>query len=330
MEVCGTHTMAISRSGIRDILPEKIKLISGPGCPVCVTSSGDIDGMIELADKKDVIITTFGDMLRVPGSNKNSLEKKKSDGADIRIVYSPMESLAVALSNPQKKVVFLSVGFETTIPPIAGTVLEAEKQGIDNFMIFPANKLIPPAMELLIEDKSLKIDGFICPGHVSIIIGAKPYKFIADEGIPCVISGFDSMDIVRAIYKLMVQTEEKKARVDIEYKWVKENGNPRARDVIYNIFEPCDAPWRGLGTIPLSGLKLKKEFLSRDGGRFFGINSKNIPEPPGCQCGEILKGIKNPDECRLFGTVCTPVSPVGPCMVSAEGSCSIYYKFRDG
>ena len=331
MEVCGTHTMAISKSGIRDILPEKIKLISGPGCPVCVTSQGDIDRMINIADRQDVIITTFGDMIRVPGSNRNSLERKKADGADIRIVYSPVEAVDIAEKNPQKKVVFLSVGFETTVPTIAGAVLEAEKRKVDNFTIYPANKVIPPAMKALVTDRQVGVKGFICPGHVSVITGSKIYEFLAgDYGIPCVIAGFEPADIIISLYKLLLQLYEKRSEVEIEYSpWVKPEGNLKAKEITYKIFKTCHARWRGIGVIEDSGLTLKEEFSHRDATNLSGEGIPDVPEPAGCRCGEVLKGLIRPCECELFRHVCTPVNPVGPCMVSTEGSCSVYYKYSE-
>ena len=331
MEVCGTHTMAISRSGIRDILPEKINLISGPGCPVCVTSQGDIDRMIDIAGRSDVIITTFGDMIRVPGSNRKSLEKKKADGADIRIVYSPVQAVDIAEKNPEKKVIFLAVGFETTVPAIAGAVLEAEEKKINNFTLYPANKVIAPAMKALVTDRQIGVKGFICPGHVSVITGSKIYEFLAGEyGIPCVIAGFEPVDILISIYKLLLQLYEKRSEVEIEYSpWVKPEGNGKARDITYKIFKSCHARWRGLGTIEDSGLTLKEEFSHRDATNLFGSEMPDVPEPAGCRCGEVIKGLIRPCECELFRHVCTPVNPVGPCMVSTEGSCSVYYKYSE-
>jgi len=321
--------MAISRSGIRDILPEKIKLISGPGCPVCVTSQGDIDRMIDLAGRSDVIITTFGDMIRVPGSNRKSLERKKADGADIRIVYSPVQAVDIAEKNPDKKVIFLAVGFETTVPAIAGAIMEAEKKKARNFAIYPANKVIPPAMKALVMDRHVGVKGFICPGHVSVITGSRIYEFLAgDYGIPCVIAGFEPVDIVISIYKLLLQLYEKRSEVEIEYSpWVRPEGNRKAMEITYKIFTPCHARWRGIGIIEDSGLTLKEEFSHRDAT--FGVKMPDVPEPAGCRCGEVLKGLIRPSECELFRHVCTPVNPVGPCMVSTEGSCSVYYKYSE-
>jgi hydrogenase expression/formation protein HypD len=330
MEVCGTHTMAISKSGIRDILPEKIKLISGPGCPVCVTSQGDIDRMIGLSDREDVIITTFGDMIRVPGSNRNSLEIKKADGADIRIVYSPLQAVDIAEKNPHKKVIFLAVGFETTVPTIASAVLEAEKRNLENFDLYPANKVIPPAMKALVIDRQIGVKGFICPGHVSVITGAKIYEFLAkDYKIPCVIAGFEPADIVMSLYKLLLQLYEKRSEVEIEYSpWVKPEGNLKAREITYKIFKTCHARWRGIGVIEDSGLTLKEEFSHRN-ATLSGEEIPDMPEPAGCRCGEVIKGLIRPCECELFRKVCNPVNPVGPCMVSTEGTCSVYYKYSE-
>ena len=329
MEVCGTHTMAISRAGIRDVLPSNIKLISGPGCPVCVTPPGDIDTMIDIADFPDVIVATFGDMVRVPGSRKNNLSLKKADGADIRVLYSPMEALKIALDNPDKKVVFLSVGFETTVPMIASTLLEAEKKNIPNVMIFPANKVVPPAMKALVMDRNVGVGGFICPGHVSIIIGKEPYDFLSEDyGIPCVITGFEPADIVLAVYKLLLQITRKRAEVEIQYdRWVKPEGNKKALKAIYDVFEETDSRWRGIGVIPSTGLTLKQEFSHRNVLNVLDISVPDVPEPAGCRCGDVLKGIIRPDECGLFRKICNPLNPVGPCMVSSEGSCAIYYKY---
>ncbi len=331
MEVCGTHTMAISRAGIRDILPEKIKLISGPGCPVCVTSQSDIDKMIGIADRDDVIITTFGDMIRVPGSNRKSLERKKADGADIRIVYSPVQAVDIAEKHPDKKVIFLAVGFETTAPAIAGAVLEAEKKKVSNFALYPANKVIPPAMKALVMDRQVGVKGFICPGHVSVITGSTIYEFLArDYRIPCVIAGFEPVDIVISLYRLLLQLYEKRSEVEIEYSpWVKSEGNVKAREITYKIFKPCHARWRGIGIIEDSGLTLKEEFSHRDATKLSKTEIPEASDPAGCRCGEVLKGLIRPCECELFRHVCTPVNPMGPCMVSTEGSCSVYYKYSE-
>ena len=327
MEVCGSHTVAIYKAGIKGLFPD-IDLISGPGCPVCVTSTRDVDRTILLARCPGMIVTTFGDMIRVPGSS-SSLQKEISEGADVRMVYSPPDALRIARENPTKKVVFLAVGFETTAPTIAATILQAEKEGCENFSIISYHKVIPPAMRILLAGEEVRIDGFICPGHVSIIIGAKPYEFIPQEyHLPAVITGFEPLDILQALYMLLVQIEENRPCVENQYsRVVKPEGNPLAVQKLYEVFQPADAEWRGLGVIPGSGLALRKRFEKYDAMRQFDLSVEEKPEPPGCQCGLILKGLKKPVECPLFARSCNPQHPVGPCMVSAEGSCAAAYKY---
>ncbi len=329
MEVCGTHTMSISRYGLRQILPEKINLISGPGCPVCVTSATDIDTILEIIDKYDVTVFTFGDMLRVPGT-RSSLYTKKSEGRDINICYSPADSLEFALKNPGKQVIFIAIGFETTIPLTSVILKRAYYKEANNFHIYNTHKLIPEALEALLIDKQIKIDAFLCPGHVSAIIGSKPYKFIAKNyHTPCVISGFEPYDILDSIIMIMDQIKKDKPDVEIQYKRVvREEGNPEAVKLIYEVFEKVDSCWRGLGSIADSGLRLKKKFLKFDAKICFPVKKVKSHEPPGCECGDILKGIKKPYECKLFSKVCKPENPIGPCMVSSEGSCAAYYKYK--
>ena len=323
MEVCGTHTMAIARAGIRGMLPENLNLLSGPGCPVCVTTQNTIDYAIALAHQKNVIITTFGDMVRVPGS-KASLETFSP-----RIVYSALDVLNIALDNPDKDVIFIGVGFETTSPTIAATILAAEKRKIKNFYILPAFKLIPPALEFIAQSPRINVQGFILPGHVSVIIGSKPYQFLADKyNIPGCITGFEPIDILQGILNLVKQIAEKGAGINIEYsKVVKPEGNKRAQEILYKIFQVCDADWRGIGMIPKSGLALKERFKKFDVRRRFKISLPKFAEPKGCICGKVLLGLNLPVDCALFGKKCTPLSPVGPCMVSSEGSCAAYYKY---
>ncbi|HMK60317.1 MAG TPA: hydrogenase formation protein HypD [Dissulfurispiraceae bacterium] len=330
MEVCGTHTVAIFRHGIRSLLPDGLKLLSGPGCPVCVTSIRDVDTAIAIACREDVILTTFGDMMRVPGGTK-SLMEVKAEGADIRIVYSPLDSLKIARDNPSKKVVFFSAGFETTAPSAAATVSEAERVGIPNFYIYSVHKVVPPALEALLLSDDVRIDGFILPGHVSTIIGTKPYKFIPDRySIPCAVTGFDANDIFGGIAMLLKQTLDRKALVEVEYKTVvKEEGNPKAVKFIEEIFEPADSYWRGIGVIQGSGLKLRKSWEHRDAEKVFDLAIPDASEPKGCMCGLVLRGIKMPSDCPLFAKACTPDKPVGACMVSSEGSCAAYYRYRD-
>ena len=330
MEVCGTHTVAISRWGLRKILRENIRLISGPGCPVCVTSQADIDKTILLARKKNAIITTFGDMLRVP-SRLGSLEREKAQGRDIRVVYSPLDALKMAEDNPHKKIVFLGVGFETTSPLIASVILTAKRKKIKNFFVLPLFKLIFPALEFLSKAKDLNIDGFICPGHVSVITGSKPYEVIAKKyKKPCVITGFEAEDIIEGIIKLVRQRKRKVSRVEIAYKRaVKSGGNTKAKELIKKVFKVNDSFWRGLGLIKKSGLVLREEFKRFSAEEEFKLREvKSSYELKGCICGEILKGKFKPSDCKLFGKVCTPQKPVGPCMVSSEGACSAYYKYE--
>ncbi|KAF0144343.1 MAG: hydrogenase expression/formation protein HypD [Nitrospirae bacterium] len=331
MEVCGTHTVAIFRHGIRKLLPEKILLISGPGCPVCVTSVEDVEKAMAIARNEDIIFTTFGDMMRVPGIEKN-LSEVRAEGADVRVVYSPMDALRIASDNKDKKVVFFATGFETTSPSVAGTLFEADKLKIDNFYIYSAHKLVPPALDALLGSGEVNVDGFILPGHVSTIIGSRPYEFIAEKyRKPSVITGFDAEDILQGIYMLLEQIASNRAEVEIQYKKVvREEGNPKAVELMNEYFEPSDAYWRGIGTIPLSGLKLREKFRHRDISSAIKINISfafGPQEPQGCSCGEILRGLKTPDQCPLFGCACTPESPVGACMVSTEGSCAAYYKY---
>jgi len=329
MEVCGTHTMAISRYGLRQLIPEDINLISGPGCPVCVTPASDIDRIIEIAGKYEVSIFTFGDILRVPGS-KSSLYNKRSEGKDIKVCYSPADALDFARNNPERKVIFIAIGFETTIPLTSVIIKRAHKEKINNFYIYNTHKLIPEALELLLLDKEVEIDAFLCPGHVSAIIGSKPYDFIAEDyHIPCVISGFEPMDILESIAALIRQINKGISEVEIQYRRVvREEGNPAAVKSIYEVFDKSDSEWRGLGNIPGSGLKLKKKFSRFDAGIYFPVKRFKSMEPAGCQCGDVLKGIKKPAECRLFSKICKPENPIGPCMVSSEGSCAAYYKYE--
>lgn len=331
MEVCGTHTMALNRFGIRAMLPNRVDIISGPGCPVCVTPTNVIDAAIEAANIENVILTTFGDMMRVPGSS-SSLEAEKALRSDVRVVYSAMDSLGIAESNPDREVVLLGVGFETTAPSIACTVLGAARKGIDNFKLITANKLIPPAMRALLDAGEVKLDGFICPGHVSTIIGSEPYEFIPREyGIPCAISGFEPVDMLQSILILLRQIDEGKSWVEIQYsRSVKPDGNQIAKRFTSEVFKIVDSDWRGLGKIKASGLALSERFLEYDALKHLGIGLKESADPPGCICGEILRGVRSPPECGLYGLRCTPERPVGPCMVSSEGTCAAYYRYSGG
>ena len=328
MEVCGTHTVAIFRHGIRQLLPEGVRLLSGPGCPVCVTPNEEIDQAIALAEVPGVILTTFGDMLRVPGS-RSSLQQARAAGADVRIVYSPLDAVRLAQATPDRQVIFLAVGFETTSPAVAGALVEAKRLGVTNFSAFSAHKVVPPALKVLLESRETRIDGFLCPGHVSAIIGAAPYEFVAREyGVPCVIAGFEPLDILQAIDALVAQIEAGLARVENQYRRaVRWDGNPAARRTLAEVFEPRDAGWRGIGVIPLSGLKLRPEYGELDAARRFPVETPPAHEPVGCLCGAVLRGVKEPPDCKLFGKGCTPEHPVGPCMVSTEGTCAAWYQY---
>jgi len=328
MEVCGTHTVAIFRHGIRDIIPKEISLLSGPGCPVCVTPIKDVDFAIAISKLDGGILSTFGDMMRVPGS-KQSLYHAQAEGAHVRVVYSPMDALMLAAENKDKNIVFFATGFETTSPSIAGTLFEAERTGVDNFYIYSAHKIVPPALKALLDSKDLKIDGLILPGHVSTIIGSKPYEFLAsDYKVPSVITGFDAEDILRSIMMLLEQIASGRAQVEIQYtRVVREEGNKKAQALLNEYFEPCDANWRGIGIIPMSGLKLRERFTRYDVKHVFELDIPDSKEPKGCQCGLVLRGVKIPPDCRLFGKACTPEHPIGACMVSTEGSCAAYYKY---
>jgi hydrogenase expression/formation protein HypD len=328
MEICGTHTVAIFKHGVREVLPDHIGLVSGPGCPVCVTATRDIDKAIKLARIPDVIVTTFGDMVRVPGS-ESSLQREKGRGADVRMVYSTMDALEIARQNPEKKVVFLGVGFETTAPTIAAAVVTAEAEGMENFSVLSSHKLLPPAMDALLSGGELDVSGFMCPGHVSTIIGTAAYEAVAAQyRTPCVVMGFEPLDILQGIYMLVSQIEAGDAQVEIQYRRaVAPEGNLNALKTMNRVFEPCDAPWRGLGVIPKSGLALREAYGTFDAEALFDLEVPDSPEPPGCKCGDILRGVKTPTDCKLFRSVCTPENPVGPCMVSGEGTCAAYYKY---
>jgi hydrogenase expression/formation protein HypD len=327
MEVCGTHTVSIFRYGIRGLLPEQIKLLSGPGCPVCVTPNSDIDLAIALCRCKDVILTTFGDMMKVPGST-SSLQKERAEGRDIRIVYSSLESLTIAKEHPEKRVVFLAIGFETTSPTIAVAILRTRQEGIQNLFFLNSQKRIPPALFALLQSKTLKVDGFILPGHVSAILGTKPYQFIAkDFGKPAVITGFEPLDILHGIWMLVRQIEENRPEIEIQYRrMVNQEGNPMAMAKIDEVFEKDDGNWRGIGRIPDSGYRFRETFHAMD-ARGFEVEVEPPREHPECLCGEVLQGIKTPVECRWFKKACHPENPIGPCMVSIEGTCHTYFKF---
>ena len=328
MEVCGTHTVEIFRHGIRSVLPRTVSLLSGPGCPVCVTSIRDVDAAISISKRPGTVMATFGDMMRVPGGMQ-SLMAARSEGADVRVMYSPMDALKLAQEEPQKQVVFFGTGFETTSPLIAGTVLAASRHGVKNFSIYSSHKTVPLAIEALLESPNISVDGFIMPGHVSTMIGLGPYGYIASQyRVPCVVTGFEAEEILLGIVMLLRQIAGGEAKVENAYpSVVKPEGNPRAMAILGEVFESCDAYWRGIGTLPGTGLRLREKYREFDAEARFQPETTGVPEPELCSCGDILRGVKIPTECPLFGTGCTPDSPIGPCMVSSEGSCAAYFKY---
>ncbi|MDO5117339.1 MAG: hydrogenase formation protein HypD [Eggerthellaceae bacterium] len=328
MEVCGTHTVAIARNGIRDLMPVGVKLSSGPGCPVCVTSNRDIDTVIALARIDGVTITTFGDMTRVPGST-SSLLKEQAKGRSVEIVYSPLDALRYAQEHPERQVVFVGVGFETTTPLVARAIKRAADAKLTNFSVFAAHKNMPGALEAIINDPQLKVDALILPGHVSTIIGIEPYRFLSEQyGIPGVITGFESVDVLQGIAMLLRQLHENRAEIEIAYaRGVMPQGNPVARAAIDEVFETSPALWRGLGMIDGSGYRIREQYADFDAVRRFEPDVEPTQDPKGCRCGDVLRGIMAPSECPLFRTLCSPENPVGPCMVSSEGSCAAYYRY---
>ena len=328
MEVCGTHTMSIYRHGIKSLLPAYIRLISGPGCPVCVTPSQYIDQAVLLSRDKDIIICTFGDMVRVPGE-KSSLEMARIEGGDIRIVYSPLDCIRIATENPNKKVVFLGVGFETTAPVIGLTIKKAFEMRIENFFVLSGIKRLFPVLTMLFSSESIKIDGLICPGHISTITGEEPYRFLPEQyKVPCVITGFEASEILKGIYLLIRQIAQGEAKVENAYKSAGTvDGNKKAIGLINEIFEPTDSSWRGFGIVRESGLKLNEKYRTFDAKAFFGLEDPIWAGDGGCNCGDVIKGLKEPEACPLFRKVCTPRTPKGACMVSSEGSCAARYKY---
>jgi len=328
MEFCGGHTVSILKHGIRQLLPSSIEMLSGPGCPVCVTPVADIDKAIALARRPETIITTFGDMIRVPGS-KSALQKEKADGADVRIVYSTRDAIEIARQNPLKSVVFIGVGFETTAPTVAASVMQAMNEGLTNYHILSLHKLCPPVMKALLLSHEINLDGIICPGHVCAITGARPFEFIAREhNIAAAISGFEPLDILLAVEMLVNQIESGRHAVENAYpRVVHEDGNRHAIDIMAEVFEPSSSCWRGIGVIPESGLRVKDKYRAFDAEKVFEIEQPVSKENPACICGDILRGVKGPYDCKLFGAACDPGHPVGPCMVSAEGTCSAYYLY---
>jgi hydrogenase expression/formation protein HypD len=328
MEFCGGHTHAIMRYGLRSLLPPTVDLRSGPGCPVCVTANADLDRAIATAQVPGLILTTFGDMIRVPGS-RQSLQEAKAAGADVRMVYSTLDALKIARENPAREVVFLGVGFETTAPTIAAAILQAESEAVDNFSVLSLHKLTPPATHAILKAGEIALDGIIGPGHVTAIIGANAWAFLpSDYGIPVAVAGFEPLDILRAVADLVDMIEAERPALSNAYsRTVTPEGNPTALRVMDRVFEVGAADWRGLGVVPDSGLGISPEFARFDAGLRFDVDPGPTREHPGCRCGDVLRGTVIPPECPLFDTTCTPARPIGPCMVSAEGACAAYYQF---
>ncbi len=329
MEVCGGHTHTIYKHGLEDYLPETITLVHGPGCPVCVIPMGRVDDAIHIAEQPGVIMTSFGDMMRVPGG-RGSFFDSKANGADIRMVYSPLDALKIARQNPDHRVVFMAIGFETTAPSTAMTVLRAEAEGLENFSIFCNHVTIIPAIKAILDSPDLRLDGFIGPGHVSTVIGCRPYEFIArDHGKPLVCAGFEPLDILQSIYMLLKQLSEGRSVVENQYtRVVPWDGNPKALQVINQVMELRPFfEWRGLGFISHSALKVRESYARFDAELIFDLPGVRVADPKACQCGEVLKGVLKPWECKVFGTACTPETPIGTCMVSPEGACAAYYNF---
>ncbi len=329
MEFCGGHTHAILRYGLRELLPSTIDLRSGPGCPVCVTANADLDRAIALAEVPGVILTTFGDMIRVPGSSR-SLQDAKAEGADVRMVYSTLDALQIARDNPQRPVVFLGVGFETTAPTVAAAILQAQAEGLENFSVLSLHKLTPPATRAILDAGDVALQGIIGPGHVTTIIGADAWGFLpAEYGVPVAVAGFEPLDILRAVADLVDMVEEGRPAVSNVYaRSVAPQGNLAALEVMDRVFEVSAADWRGLGVVPASGLRIRPAFASFDAALRFEVDPGPTREHKGCRCGDVLRGTILPPQCPLFGRVCTPARPIGPCMVSAEGACAAYYRFR--
>ncbi len=329
MEVCGGHTHTIYKHGLEDYLPEAVSLVHGPGCPVCVIPMGRVDDAIAIAEQPDVIMTSFGDMMRVPGG-RGSFFDSKAAGADIRMVYSPLDALKIARRNPDRRVVFMAIGFETTAPSTAMTVLRAAAEGLDNFSIFCNHVTIIPAIKAILDSPDLRLDGFIGPGHVSTVIGCRPYEWIArDAGKPLVCSGFEPLDILQSVYQLLVQLRESRCEIENQYaRVVPWEGNARALQVIGQVMElRPHFEWRGLGFISHSALQVREAYARFDAERIFNVPGVRVADPKACQCGEVLKGVLKPWECKVFGTACTPETPIGTCMVSSEGACAAYYNF---
>jgi len=337
MEFCGGHTHAIFRYGVQDLLPPNVHLVHGPGCPVCVLPIGRLDMAIELANLPNVILCSYGDMLRVPGSRKRSLLKARAQGHDVRMVYSCAEAIRIAQDNPDKEVVFFAIGFETTTPPTAVAIKQAEALGLRNFSVFCNHVLTPSAIQSILDSPdvrklgTVRVDGFIGPSHVSTIIGSRPYEFFAEEyQRPVVIAGFEPLDVLQAVRMLVQQLNEGRACVENQFtRGVTRAGNVKAQALVAEVFELRRSfEWRGLGVVPYSGLRIKQKYAAYDAEVRFPLVQKPVPENKACECGAILRGVKKPMDCKIFGTVCTPHNPIGSCMVSSEGACAAYYKYR--
>lgn len=329
MEICGSHTAAIGRFGIRHVLPPQIQLLSGPGCPVCVTSPAEIDAALYLASQDGVIFTTFGDMMRVPASEGRSLQMIRSQGHDIRVVLSPLDALRLAEEHRDKQVVFMGIGFETTAPTIAAALQRARRNNQENFSVLSVLKIVPPVLDMLIHDPDLRLDGFLCPGHVSIITGIDVYQPLAMAGKAAVVTGFESVDILQGIAMILEQIAQGRFSVAIQYsRGLKPEGNERARQVMAEVFTTTSSPWRGIGWLDDSGLVPSALYEKWDAWKKFAIPTFTSVEPKGCSCGAVLRGTTKPVDCPLFKTVCTPLNPLGPCMVSSEGTCAAYFKYN--
>ena len=329
MEVCGTHTMAISRFGLRARMPEDLRLISGPGCPVCVTSCEQIDQVIAMGREPGVTVMTFGDMMRVPGS-ESSLDRERARGRNVRVIYSPFDALRYATDHPKQIVVLVGIGFETTSPTVAATLVRAAELCVQNFFVLPAFKTVVPAMAALVAENRSRVDGFLCPGHVSAIIGSLPYQTLADTyHVPCVVTGFEAIDILEGVTMLLEQINDGRSEVEVEYRRaVPREGNTTALDLMERVFRRCETRWRGIGVIPGSGLELSDEFAAFDARSRVPVEVLPVPDlPEGCSCGEVMQGLLIPTDCSLFGTGCTPAHPVGPCMISSEGACAAYMRY---
>jgi hydrogenase expression/formation protein HypD len=330
MEFCGGHTHAIFRHGLRQMLPPTVELRSGPGCPVCVTANADIDCAIALASLPGVVMATFGDMLRVPGSH-GSLQTARAEGADVRVVYSPLDALQIARGSPGQAVVFLGVGFETTAPGVAASILEAEAGGLDNFYVLSLHKLTPPATCAILDAGEVRLAGIIGPGHVTTVIGSRAWEFLPrDYGVPCAVAGFEPLDILRAVAAMVEMVESGQPGVVNTYsRGVRPEGNRTALGIMRRVFEVGEAEWRGLGRVPASGLALRPEYARFDAALAFPVDPGPTREPAGCRCGDVLRGVVEPPDCPLFRRACTPAQPVGPCMVSAEGACAAWYRYGE-